>query len=35
MARVVRDVELHPQYELIARTPNYFFRKRPDALSIG
>ena len=31
MARVVREVELHPHYELIARTPNYFFRKRLDA----
>jgi hypothetical protein len=31
MARVVREVQGHPQYELIARTPNYLFRKRLDA----
>jgi len=33
MARVVREVENHPHYELIARTPNYFFRKRLHATS--
>ena len=33
MARVVREVQQHPHYELIARTPNYFFRKRLDAPS--
>jgi hypothetical protein len=31
MARVVQEVQSHPHYELIARTPNYFFRKRPGA----
>jgi len=31
MARVVREVQQNPHYELIARTPNYFFRKRLDA----
>lgn len=31
MARVVREVQQHPQYELIARTPNYLFRKRLNA----
>jgi hypothetical protein len=35
MARVVREVQLHPDYELIARTPNYLFRKRLDASARG
>lgn len=30
MARVVREVQGHPHYELIARTPNYLFRKRAE-----
>jgi len=31
MAQVVQEVQRHPHYELIARTPNYFFRKRLNA----
>lgn len=30
MARVVQEVQLHPDYELVVRTPNYLFRKRLD-----